>query len=208
MDSNPRKRLLRSIRLTLTDPWELFGAVALLVAVFAIAAVLVNAQNFRPHHKKGTNEFTIVAVTTPQPPADQSPVDVSPAPEPGPPSSSPQAAPQTGLQSLPTTSARPTSHATPRRTARPTPTPTTDTRPQAALTVTVSGLSVTANASGSRGGIGNLTYRFDFGDGYVVGPGPASSSSHTYSTAYQYTVTVYVTDSTGNWSSATQTVAF
>lgn len=208
MDSNSGKRLLRAIRVTVADPWQIFGTLALLVAIFAIAVVLVNAQNLRAQLKRGIHEFTIVAVTTPQPPTDRGPVDESPAPAPAPapPPSTPPETALTGQQSAPTAASRATAHATPRHTATPTPTPTTNTGPHAALRVTPSGLSVIADASGSTGGTGNLTYRFDFQDGYVSGPGPSSVASHTYSTWFQYTITVIVTDSAGNWDQATQTV--
>lgn len=205
MEPTSGRRLLRSIGLTLSDPWQLFGTVAFLLAVFAIALVFAYAHNLQPHPKKGTHEFTIVAITTPGATSEPSPVDVTPAPVPeASPSAAPSAAPYTGV--LPTQSAtsrattRPTSRATTTATAKP-----TTSGPTAALSVTVSGRTVTAIASGS-GGSGRLTYLYDFGDGYIKGPIFENSWTHQYATSYQYRVTIVDTDAAGNSSSASQTV--
>jgi len=79
--------------------------------------------------------------------------------------------------------------------------------PTASLAVSPSSgdapLTVTADAGGSRGGTGQLTYRFDFGDAATSGPSTTATAGHTYTAAGQHTVTLTVTDAAGATAQAT-----
>jgi hypothetical protein len=82
--------------------------------------------------------------------------------------------------------------------------------PTAALAVSPqtgnASLNVSANASGSSDpGGGALTYRFDFGDGFVVGPQASPIATHRYGPG-QWTLLVSVTDLDGAVSTASTRV--
>jgi YVTN family beta-propeller protein len=51
---------------------------------------------------------------------------------------------------------------------------------------------------GVQGAEGDVTYRWNFGDGTIIGPGAAGQAEHTYASAGHYTVIVVATDANAN----------
>lgn len=201
--------LLRSIRLTLMDPWQVLGSVALVAVAIVVSVMLGHAHHTSPHLPKTNSTFS--AVVTPSASAYPS---ASASSQPAPPSVSPNPPPEAmnpagGRSSSSTvaTSSTGRPRSTPRPTSTPTPAPPpTPTGPVAILHVTpLSGRAdltpIAADAGGSSGGSAAIvSYVFDFGDGTVVGPQPNSQASHTYAASGVYTVTLTVTDADGRTS--------
>jgi YVTN family beta-propeller protein len=67
---------------------------------------------------------------------------------------------------------------------------------QQALPVAV-GAAHTFHIDGVKGAQGDVTYRWNFGDGTIVGPGAAADVEHAYQSAGHYTVIVLATDGAG-----------
>ena len=199
----PRKRrnLWRSIRLTLMDPWEAFGTVALLGTVVAVA-VLIGHGRHAPHLAPTGKAVTVQHAPSPQASLDAVLPSITPSPSPAVQAGSPaQSAPRTTMSPSASSSARPASTSRPPAKTSPTPSPTAR-RPVAVLGVTpglgTAPLRVTADASGSYGVDAPISsFSFDFGDGYGVGPGSDPFATHTYASAGVYTITLVVTDSAG-----------
>src|SRR5207237_6026190 len=100
-DMVPRKRrnLWRSIRLTLMDPWEAFGTVALLGTVVAVA-VLIGHGRHAPHLAPTGKAVTVQHAPSPQASLDAVLPSVTPSPSPSAQAGSP-------AQSVPRTTAPP-----------------------------------------------------------------------------------------------------
>lgn len=203
-----RPGLWRSIRLTLTDPWQLFGTVGLIAMAFAFVVLLGNTRHPGPQSSRTGQLVTIVVTPSPQPllhgpTASATPIGASSVQASQPANSRPR--------SSPSRSPRPT--ATNKPTARASPTPTASRIPPLAVLHLgpLSGntpLLVTADAGGSRATAGSTiaTYVFDFGDGSSVSPQSAPVATHLYSAAGVYTVTLTVTDASGLSSKDTASV--
>jgi DNA-binding beta-propeller fold protein YncE len=73
---------------------------------------------------------------------------------------------------------------------------------QQALPVAI-GQAHTFHVEGVKDAQGDVTYRWNFGDGTIVGPGAAAEVEHTYQSAGHYTVIVIATDSAENRTSTT-----
>jgi len=196
-------RLLREIRLVVTDPWEVFGTLALIATVLVVAVLMSNARHPRP---QPTRIALVTATFAPSAQAsiDGTPVPVAPAPAPSPSPAVQAIGPIVAPSHASTSTPRPSSRARPTATAQPTAT-AADNPPLAALILrAATGGLVTADASWSSDvdQTGIASYFFRFGDGVDVGPQIAAVATHTFAAAGTYTVTVIVTDSAGLWSSA------
>jgi hypothetical protein len=200
MHARKRGDLRRSIWLTLMDPWEAFGTIALLASVITVAFLIGHARQPAAHLSITGRTVDVEQQPSPQPSLDAVVPVASPSPSPSPSaqaSNSTQAAP--AARTSPTHRPAPTSR--PPATASPTPTPTARP-PVPVLVITplsgIAPLKVTADASGSSGMDAPIsTYSFNFGDGYQTGKQSDPTATHTYLKAGEFEVTLVVTDSAG-----------
>ena len=189
----------RWVRLTVMEPWQLFGSIALIAAVFALGMLINHARLMESPTGRSGQLVSLIGPSS-QPFVDTAPPAVTPSDEP-----SPQAQMVGPTGGAPPPAASVSSRPSAKATVKPAPRPTTSHSPPAAIlhVSPVSGsapLSVVADASASSGvnGARIVSYVFDFGDGSArVGPQSGATASHWYDVAGEYSVTVIVTDSNG-----------
>jgi PKD domain-containing protein len=189
----------RWVRLTVMEPWQLFGSIALIAAVFALGMLINHARQMETPTGRSGQLVSLIGPSF-QPFVDTAPPSVTPSGEP----SSPPAQTVGPTGGAPHPAASVSSRPSAKATVKPAPRPTTSHSPPAAIlhVSPVSGsapLSVVADASASSGvsGARIVSYVFDFGDGTRTGPQSSAVANHWYDTAGEYVVTVVVTDSNG-----------